>query len=133
MAGPARIEELRAEARYRRGRYELYRAKMYGLRATSMARLSVPCPPRVCARTQGPRSARRSTGLQRSPTAGSPEASRPCIRRLRALAECPGDGFGGRAHAELGLQAREPLPHRVKAEEQLPSDLRLVLQRGRRP
>lgn len=39
MAGPARIEELRAEARYRRGRYELYRAKMYGLRATSMARL----------------------------------------------------------------------------------------------
>ena len=39
MAGPARIEELRAEARYRRERYQLYRAKMYGLRATSMARL----------------------------------------------------------------------------------------------
>jgi hypothetical protein len=39
MAGPARIEDLRVEARYRRERYELYRAKMYGRRATSMARL----------------------------------------------------------------------------------------------
>jgi hypothetical protein len=38
-AGPARIEDLRAEARYRRERYQLYRAKMYGLRATNMARL----------------------------------------------------------------------------------------------
>ena len=38
-AGPARIEDLRVEARYRRERYELYRAKMYGLRPTSMARL----------------------------------------------------------------------------------------------
>lgn len=39
MAGPARIEDLRAEARYRRERYELYRAKMYGRRATNTARL----------------------------------------------------------------------------------------------
>ena len=39
MAGPARIEELRAEARYHRERYELYRAKVYGPRPTSMARL----------------------------------------------------------------------------------------------
>lgn len=38
-AGPARIEDLRVEARYRRERYELYRAKMYGPRATSVARL----------------------------------------------------------------------------------------------
>lgn len=38
-AGPARIEELRAEARYRRERYHLYRAKMYGLRPTTVARL----------------------------------------------------------------------------------------------
>jgi hypothetical protein len=37
--GPARIEDLRAEARYRRERLDLYRAKMYGLRATNMTRL----------------------------------------------------------------------------------------------
>ena len=39
MADAARIEELRAEARYHRERYELYRAKMYGGRPTTMARL----------------------------------------------------------------------------------------------
>jgi hypothetical protein len=39
MAGPARVEDLRVEARYHRERYHLYRAKMYGLRATSTARL----------------------------------------------------------------------------------------------
>jgi len=32
------MEELRAEARYARERYDLYRAKMYGLRPTSIAR-----------------------------------------------------------------------------------------------
>jgi hypothetical protein len=35
----SRIEELRAEARYHRERYDLYRAKMYGLRPTTMTRL----------------------------------------------------------------------------------------------
>ena len=39
MAGSARIEELQAEARYHRERYGLYRAKMYGLRPTTMTRL----------------------------------------------------------------------------------------------
>jgi len=39
MAGSARIEDLRAEARYHRARHDLYRAKMYGLRPTTMARL----------------------------------------------------------------------------------------------
>jgi hypothetical protein len=39
MAGPARIEDLLAEARYQRHRYDLYRAKMYGPRPTTMARL----------------------------------------------------------------------------------------------
>jgi hypothetical protein len=39
MADSARIEELRAEARYHRERYDLYRAKMYGERPTSMVRL----------------------------------------------------------------------------------------------
>ena len=45
----------------------------------------------------------------------------PCLRRpyLRALAERAGDGVRGRAHAELGFQAREALPNSVKAEEQL--------------
>ncbi len=36
---PRRIEELRAEARYARERYDLYRAKTYGMRPTSAARL----------------------------------------------------------------------------------------------
>jgi hypothetical protein len=39
MADPARIEDLLAEARYLRHRYDLYRAKMYGPRPTTMARL----------------------------------------------------------------------------------------------
>jgi hypothetical protein len=39
MAGSPRIEDLLAEARYHRHRYRLYRAKMYGLRPTTMARL----------------------------------------------------------------------------------------------
>jgi hypothetical protein len=39
MAGSARIEDLRAEARYRRERYELYRARVYSGRPTTMARL----------------------------------------------------------------------------------------------
>jgi hypothetical protein len=37
--GPERIEDLEAEARYHRERYDLYRAKTYGPRPTSMARL----------------------------------------------------------------------------------------------
>jgi hypothetical protein len=39
MAGSPRIEDLLAEARYHRHRYHLYRAKMYGLRPATMARL----------------------------------------------------------------------------------------------
>lgn len=39
MAGSARIEDLRAEARYHRERYDLYRAKMYAQRPTTIARL----------------------------------------------------------------------------------------------
>jgi hypothetical protein len=38
-AGSPRIEELEAEARYQHERYDPYRAKMYGLRPTSLARL----------------------------------------------------------------------------------------------
>jgi hypothetical protein len=34
-----RIEDLRAAARYARQRYELYKAKAYGQRATSPARM----------------------------------------------------------------------------------------------
>jgi hypothetical protein len=37
--GPERIEDLEAEARYRRERVELYRAKTYGPRPTSLTRL----------------------------------------------------------------------------------------------
>ena len=39
MAGAARIEDLRAEARYQREQYDLYRAKMYAQRPTTMRRL----------------------------------------------------------------------------------------------
>jgi hypothetical protein len=39
MAEPDHIADLRAEARYARERYDLYRAKTYGARPTSMTRL----------------------------------------------------------------------------------------------
>jgi len=39
MAGPASIDDLLAEARYHRHRYDLYKAKMYGSRPTTMSRL----------------------------------------------------------------------------------------------
>jgi hypothetical protein len=39
MAGSPRIEDLRAEARYHREHLDVYRAKMYGLRPTTMTRL----------------------------------------------------------------------------------------------
>jgi len=39
MTGSPRIEDLRVEARYARQRYDLYRAKMYGLRPTTITRL----------------------------------------------------------------------------------------------
>jgi hypothetical protein len=39
MSTRRQIEELRAEASYARERYHLYRAKMYGLRPTTMSRL----------------------------------------------------------------------------------------------
>lgn len=39
MSAAWRLEELRAEARYARDRFDIYRAKMYGLRPTSLARL----------------------------------------------------------------------------------------------
>ena len=50
----------------------------------------------------------------------------PLIRilldRLDRLVERPGDGVAGRAHAELGLQAREAFADRMKAKEQLPRE-----------
>jgi len=39
MADSPRVADLRADARYARERYDLYRAKMYGARPTSMTRL----------------------------------------------------------------------------------------------
>ena len=39
MADRRRIADLLAEARYRRHRFDLYRAKMYGMRPASPARL----------------------------------------------------------------------------------------------
>lgn len=37
--GPARIEELRAQVRYHRERRDLYQAKMYGSRPTTMTKM----------------------------------------------------------------------------------------------
>ena len=39
MIGTRRMEELEAEARYHRERYDLYKAKAYGPRLTSVKRL----------------------------------------------------------------------------------------------
>jgi hypothetical protein len=39
MADAPQLEELRAEARYHRERYDLYLAKMYALRPTTTTRL----------------------------------------------------------------------------------------------
>jgi hypothetical protein len=39
MADSPHVADLRADARYARERYDLYRAKMYGPRPTSMTRL----------------------------------------------------------------------------------------------
>jgi hypothetical protein len=39
MTSSRRIDELQVEARYHRERYDLYRAKAYGPRATSPARV----------------------------------------------------------------------------------------------
>jgi hypothetical protein len=39
MAGAPSAEELLAEARYHRHRFDLYKAKMYGSRPTRMTRL----------------------------------------------------------------------------------------------
>jgi len=39
MADSPHVADLRAEARYARERYDLYRAKTYGPRPTSMTRL----------------------------------------------------------------------------------------------
>jgi hypothetical protein len=39
MGESRQIEELRAEARHHRERYDLYKAKMYGLRPTTTTRL----------------------------------------------------------------------------------------------
>jgi predicted nucleic acid-binding Zn-ribbon protein len=39
MSGPDQIADLRAQARHARERFDLYRAKMYGSRPTSMTRM----------------------------------------------------------------------------------------------
>ena len=39
MTSAARLEEMRADVLYRRNRLDLYRAKVYGPRATELSRL----------------------------------------------------------------------------------------------
>src|SRR4051795_12321008 len=61
-----------------------------------------------------------------------PPAERTPRSALQALAERSRDGVAGRAHAELCLQAREPLADRMKAQEQLPREFGLALDDGGR-
>src|SRR5688572_15556264 len=57
-----------------------------------------------------------------------PSAERTLPRPdLQALAERPGDGVAGRAHPELGLQARQPLADGMEAQKQLPRQFGLSL------
>jgi hypothetical protein len=62
MIGARRIEELQAEARYHRERYELYKAKTHGPRLTSIARLG-----ELERRHQGADSRLRSAMRENSP------------------------------------------------------------------
>ena len=63
MADSPQIEDLRAEARYRRDRYDLYKAQVYGGRPTSPARLTEleRAYDRAKARLIGPNKAARRT------------------------------------------------------------------------
>jgi hypothetical protein len=56
-----------------------------------------------------------------------PRVERTPRSALQALAERPGHGVAGRAHPELGFQAREPLADCMKTQEQLPRKLGLAL------
>jgi hypothetical protein len=51
MTSPGRLDELRIDARYRRQRRDLYRAKMYGPRPASSAQMREL--ERVCALSEG--------------------------------------------------------------------------------
>jgi hypothetical protein len=68
--GSPQIEELRAQARYHRERYDLYRAKMYALRPTTLARL------RQLERAHHAADA-RLRALTGSPASSGPPASAP--------------------------------------------------------
>jgi hypothetical protein len=79
MAGSAPLEDLRAEARYHRERYDLYRAKMYGGRPTTMGRLRELERVKQGAEARVRRaqqSARRTTATD-APSAGRPRERRP--------------------------------------------------------
>jgi hypothetical protein len=62
-----RLKDLRAEARYHRERYDLYRAKVYGQRATSPARLRALhlAAQTAQARLHAAEAARRTSGRPR--------------------------------------------------------------------
>lgn len=133
MAGPAEsenlraeIESLRAEARYRHERYDLYRPKMYGPRPTTMARfreLEQAHQDAERASVESSKTARLTRGAERprhAPVATSTqrlERARVALKaehrragpgrpaRLPALATRVGNGLGGRIRAELGCQA----------------------------
>jgi hypothetical protein len=69
MTSQRRLEELRVDARYRRERHDLYRAKMYGPRPTSPVQLREL--ERACALAEGRlRRAEQST----KPNAAGPQA-----------------------------------------------------------
>jgi hypothetical protein len=70
MTSPRRLEELRVDARYRRERHDLYRAKMYGPRPTSPVQLREL--ERACALAEGRlRRAEQEHETERSGSAGA--------------------------------------------------------------
>jgi hypothetical protein len=71
MADSPSIEELQAEARYHRERYELYKAKMYGSRPTTMVRLMELERAHEGAKARLRRVQERAADAQRSASAGN--------------------------------------------------------------
>ena len=90
MEPGARLEELRAETRHRREQRDLYKAKMYGPRATSMARM------RELERRLVSAEGILSRAIERS--CDHPEGEIP--------PSSIGDGAGDGAHRSLDLRLR---------------------------
>jgi hypothetical protein len=109
MAGSPRIEDLLAEARYHRHRYHLYRAKMYGLRPTTLARLRGSSGSTSALRpasAEPTRRARRTTATDRPPRPTHARGDSRAATRYCAPDATRGDvGAGGGRWTQSALVA----------------------------